>query len=658
MFEFCDSIRVWVFDVIESDFTMFKRSPIYVMFVFLMGIMTVTAQINSCPALVEEALIAVGDNCANLDRNSACYGYNQVTATFLEEFPADYFSTPADRTSLVHLDSLVTASMDLANDRWGVAVMNIQANLPNTVPGQGVIMMLVGDAEVRNDVAPDDANEITDPISTATLQDTILYTSPSPTAEAIATIASNEIVLVDGFDSTLTRLRMVNDGVIGWVDSTHVARLAAMENLPIIGASRPSPMQAFYLSTGIGQSECTEADSMIAVQSPENITVDLTVNGVDIRVGSLVTFKNLDQNIINLTVHRGGVTTVFGNTISAGQSAFGVVNPDPTQGGTIIAWGDPVPASQNDLILGQTAQNGINQVAQNNGWVERSVEGASSESTPPQSSETESGEIIHIVAAGETLFGIGRQYDASLPAIVARNGLSDPYTVYVGQSLVIPNPGSGFVGLPNSSQPVSQPSTDTESDTPSSSTCDTLRLVSPLGTVPAESVPYYWEGVSGATQYLVQIFDSATGLLMGQVYTNGAETTVNISAGELSVGGGMQWQVIALQNGQEICNTGLSQPLTHLAPVTYEEEEPDISGFSISWECSSYNTMKVSWSGALDNDTIDFDITDQYGFSSSASKRGASGSFTRDTMGYVIDKVVAKTSSGAKASLKGSLDCF
>jgi len=448
---------------------MFKRSPIYIVFVFLLGVMTVAAQVNSCPGLVEEALIAVGDNCANLDRNSACYGYNQVSASFLEEFPADYFSTPSDRTSLVHLDSLVTAPMDLINDRWGVAVMNIQANLPNTVPGQGVIMMLVGDAEVRNDVAPEDATEIADPISTATLQDTILYASPSPTAEAIATVSSNEIVLVDGFDSTLTRLRMVNDGIIGWVDSTHVARLAAMENLPIIGASRPSPMQAFYLSTGIGQSECTEADSMIAVQSPENITVDLTVNGVDIRVGSLVTFQNLDQNILNLTVHRGNVTTVFGNTIGAGESAFGVVNPDPTQGGTIIAWGDPVPASQNDLILGQVAQNGINQVAQKNGWEERSVEGSSQQTPPPESSESPSGEIIHIVAAGETLFGIGRQYDASLPAIVARNGLSDPYTVFVGQSLVIPNPGSRFVGLPTSSQPVSQPSPSTESATPAHS---------------------------------------------------------------------------------------------------------------------------------------------------------------------------------------------
>jgi len=633
-----------------------------------MGIVTVVAQVTSCPALVEQALVTVGDNCANLDRNSACYGYNQVDATFTEEFPEDYFSSPSDRAGLISLDTLVTTPMDLINDRWGVAVMNIQANLPNTIPGQGVIMMLVGDAEVRNGVPADDANEINDPLSTATLQETPVFSSASTSADQITTIPANEIVLVDGFNSTRTWLRMVNDGTIGWIESSHVARLAAMDNLPIVGASHPTPMQAFYLSTGIGQSECSEADSMIAVQSPEHITVDLTVNGVDIRVGSLVTFQNLDQNILNLTVHRGGVTTIFGNTINAGQSAFAVVNPDPEQGETIIAWGDPVPASENDLQLGKTAQMGINQVAINNGWDERIIEPVEPQSTPESQPESQSGELIHIVASGETLFGIGRRYDASLPEIVARNGLSDPYTLFVGQSLVIPNPGSGFVGLPSTGATVPQPSTDT--DTPTVGTCDTLRLISPLGSVPTEPVPYYWEGVEGATQYQVNIYDQATGLLMGSIYTEGAETSVVISAGKLQVGGGMQWEVIAKQGDQVLCSTGLSQPLIHSAPVQpIQPDDPDVvpvativpptkPDFAINWRCTSYNELTVSWSNANPTDVIDVDITDSYGYVASTRVRGASGSFTHYTSSFTITEVYAVTSSGEKAALSGSQDCF
>jgi LysM repeat protein len=632
---------------------MVKRSSIFAIVIFLMSVMTVVAQVTSCPALVEQALVAVGNNCADMDRNSACYGYNELDATFSQAFPDDYFVAPSDRTSLVYLDTLATQPLDLENDRWGVAVLNIQANLPNTLPGQGVIMMLVGDAEIRNDVPAEEANTIGEPLSTATLQDTNVHASPSLTSDFITTIPTNEIVLVDGFNTPQTWLRMVNNGTIGWIQSETVARLAAMDNLPTIGANHPTPMQAFYLSTGIGQSQCSEADSMIAVQSPEDITVDLTVNGVDIRVGSLVTFQNLDDNILSLVVHRGSARTVFGNIIEAGQSAFAVIQQNPDGSETIIIWGDPVPASQNDLALGKTAQMGINQVAKNNGWPERSVDESTSESstTTPQST-SESGELIHIVVSGETLFSIGRLYDASLPAIVARNGLSDPYILFVGQELVIPNPGSGFVGLPSSAS--STPQTPSSTDT-SSGTCGELQLIAPLGPVPTEPVPYYWSGVSGATQYQVNIYDQATGMLMGTRYTNGAETSVTISAGELSVGGGLQWEVIALQNGQVLCGTGLSQPLIHSAPVQPDvvEEKGD---FFIFWECDG-SDIKVSWRYAYSDDVIDIVIKDDYGGKYKRTGTGASGSVRATSSGYNFVEASAETLSGESDSVTGDKYC-
>jgi LysM repeat protein len=624
---------------------MFKRSSIFAVCLFLLGIVPAVAQTVSCSFLVEQALLAVGDNCADLDRNSACYGYNQVDATFSADYPEDYFSVPSDRANLTDLDTLRTAPMDSATARWGVAVMNIQANLPNTVPGQGVIMMLVGDAEIRNDVPAEEANEIIEPLSTVILEDTHVYTSPSATADILVTASANEIVLVDGFNPTKTWLRVVTDGTIAWIERGRVARLAGMDNLPIVGASYPTPMQAFYLSTGIGESECQEADSMIAVQSPENITVDLTVNGVDIRVGSLVTFQNLAENIINLTVHRGRVTTIFGNSIQAGESAVGVVNSTPEQDGVIIAWGGAIPASKAELMLGQTAQIGINSVARHNGWNERSIE-------PNEPDEPKNEELIHIVSSGETLFGIGRQYEASLPAIVERNALSAPYTLFAEQELVIPNPGSGFVGLPSSNDTVVQPSISTET---SIGTCNTLRLTSPLDTAPAEAVPYYWDGVAGATQYQVNIYDQATGGLMGTLYTEGAETTLTISAGQLGVGGAMLWEVIALQNGQVLCSTGLSQPLIHSAPVSPATEIPQKAGFSIDWSCGS-NVLKVSWKNAEDNEKITFKIKDGLN-TYSRTQRGAKGNFTVQSAGYNFISVDADTASGESDSKMGDKYC-
>ena len=47
--------------------------------------------------------------------------------------------------------------------------------------------------------------------------------------------------------------------------------------------------------------------------------------------------------------------------------------------------------------------------------------------------------VIHLVQAGDTLFGISEQYNADVEAIRALNGLQDN-TIYAGQELKIPQP--------------------------------------------------------------------------------------------------------------------------------------------------------------------------------------------------------------------------
>ena len=48
------------------------------------------------------------------------------------------------------------------------------------------------------------------------------------------------------------------------------------------------------------------------------------------------------------------------------------------------------------------------------------------------------GALVHVVAAGETLLSIAQRYDTTTQAILNRNGLYDPNTIYVGQQLSIP----------------------------------------------------------------------------------------------------------------------------------------------------------------------------------------------------------------------------
>jgi spore germination protein len=53
--------------------------------------------------------------------------------------------------------------------------------------------------------------------------------------------------------------------------------------------------------------------------------------------------------------------------------------------------------------------------------------------------------IIHVVGVGETLWQIANRYTVNMNSIVQLNGLPDPNKLLVGQSLVIPKPGTSHI---------------------------------------------------------------------------------------------------------------------------------------------------------------------------------------------------------------------
>ncbi len=112
----------------------------------------VGAQPATCTPLLERALVALDENCGGIERNSACYGYNRVEATFASaDFPAEAFSQPSDIAALGDFSTITTAPLDELADEWGVALMRVQANLPGTLPGQNVTFVLMGDVSLASD---------------------------------------------------------------------------------------------------------------------------------------------------------------------------------------------------------------------------------------------------------------------------------------------------------------------------------------------------------------------------------------------------------------------------------------------------------------------------------------------------------------------------
>ncbi len=125
-------------------------------FSLLCTVAIVHAQATECSAVVETALKSVSDVCTPMSRNAACYGAKMVdSVTFDNPRPANFFTNPGDRSDLLKLREIHPQPLNSTDNSFGVALLNIQANVPNTLPGQAVIFMLMGDAKLTNEVPVD-----------------------------------------------------------------------------------------------------------------------------------------------------------------------------------------------------------------------------------------------------------------------------------------------------------------------------------------------------------------------------------------------------------------------------------------------------------------------------------------------------------------------
>lgn len=122
----------------------------------LTSVSALSAQEDRCSALVEEALAAVQDACAETSRNQACYGNVSLEVTARDDAPAFTFEQQGDRVDLIAINALRLSSFDELLGQWGIALMKVQANLPNTLPGQNVTFLLFGDVEVEDAATADD----------------------------------------------------------------------------------------------------------------------------------------------------------------------------------------------------------------------------------------------------------------------------------------------------------------------------------------------------------------------------------------------------------------------------------------------------------------------------------------------------------------------
>jgi len=277
----------------------------------MLGLLTMSAlaQQETCPAIVQSVLDSADTVCESVGRNQVCYVNLQAEITPQDPTVRLKFDRPGDLVSLEYVESMIMTPLNTVDNTWGVSLMKLQANLPDTLPGQNVTMLLFGDVEIRNEVDSADT-PITLP-ATATTNANVRV-APSTNTGVLRALTVNEAVTIDGrnSDGTWVRLALAR-GESGWVFADLLTIEGDIMTLSAVVAGEVNqtltPMQAFYFKTGVGDAACSEApESGIVIQTPSGgQKVNLTANGVDISLGSTAFLQAQPEESMTMAVVEG-----------------------------------------------------------------------------------------------------------------------------------------------------------------------------------------------------------------------------------------------------------------------------------------------------------------------------------------------------------------
>jgi hypothetical protein len=116
-----------------------------------LGWMAVNAQ--DCPAVVETALERLQNACAGMRGNQACYGHHTLSAQLTAGLTEFAFNGVGDITPVETIQSLHLSPFNPANDEWGMTLMRIRADIPDSAPDQNVTLLAFGGVSIEPDTS-------------------------------------------------------------------------------------------------------------------------------------------------------------------------------------------------------------------------------------------------------------------------------------------------------------------------------------------------------------------------------------------------------------------------------------------------------------------------------------------------------------------------
>jgi hypothetical protein len=97
----------------------------------------------ACEDLIEQAMQAAGRYCDQISPNHVCYGNNTIQAD-LRPGANQTFSVRGDIIEITQLQRLSASPLNTESREWGIAIFKVLANLPRSLPGEAVKMVVFG----------------------------------------------------------------------------------------------------------------------------------------------------------------------------------------------------------------------------------------------------------------------------------------------------------------------------------------------------------------------------------------------------------------------------------------------------------------------------------------------------------------------------------
>ena len=318
---------------------------------------TISAQgdFTGCPSIIRTALGATQTSCGKTTRNQLCYGHNLVQVEAQAFASRLAFNLPGDTVPVARVRSVRGSALDINNATWGVALMRVQANLPDSLPNQNATFLLFGDAEITDSRTRD----IPDVTVTATAP-TNIRTGPGVSYPILNSVAVGETVLTTGRLGDNSWLRVwipQQEGRMGWVYGALVSGASSdFESLPVVDPSTGTPtlgaLDAFYLQTN--DDETTECNKLpksgLLIQTPEGVgTIRLYINEVKVDIGSTVFFQAKPNGKLTVSTLEGMAVVESANHIEAAAAGSQLTVPLDRDLNPSGPPSQPVPYDQSQL---------------------------------------------------------------------------------------------------------------------------------------------------------------------------------------------------------------------------------------------------------------------------------------------------------------------